>query len=181
MSELSIVTLLLGSLAVAIGGFSLWMPARLRNGNERFPRSVWPGRILVIIDLIWSAYEISLMHLGMFDAWKVHLYWLVPVSIYLCITYLDELLSPRALGGLFLLAAGPVLDAARWNPSGWRVVISVIAYLWILLGLTFLLAPWWFRRLMPWIVGTNDRIARIIGALKAILGFVLIALALFVY
>lgn len=181
MSELSVVALLIGLLALAIGGISLAAPARVLAGTERFPRSVWPGRILAAVDLVWAAYELTQMHLGMFDTWKVHLYWLTPVSIYLCIKFMDDLLSPRALGGLFLLAAGPVLDIARWHPSDWRLVITVIAYLWIVLGLTFLLEPWWFRRLMPRIAGTTDRQVRIGGTLKAIFGLALIALAIFVY
>lgn len=181
MSELSIVALLIGLLILTVGGLSLLIPARVRAGLAAFPRSIRPGRILAVIDLIWAAYELAQMHLGMFDAWKVHLYWITPVAIFLCIKYLDELLSPRALGGLFLLAAGPVLDIARWHPSGWRLVVTVIAYLWILLGLTFLLSPWWFRRLMPWIAGSTDRAVRITGTVKALFGLGLIALALLVY
>jgi len=181
MSELSIVALLIGLLALTVGGVSMLIPSRIRAGLAAFPRSIWPGRILATMDLIWAAYALSLMHLGMFDAWKVHLYWLVPVSIFVCIKYLDELLSPRALGGFFLLVAGPVLDIARWNPSEWRLVVTVIAYVWILLGLTFLLSPWWFRRLTPWIAGPNDRAVQISGAIKTLLGLGLIALALLVY
>jgi hypothetical protein len=181
MSELSIIAVLIGILALAIGLLSLAAPQTVRRGLERFPRSIWPGRILAAIDLVWAAYELSRMHLGLFDAWKVHLYWLVPIAVFLCIHYLDELLSPRALGGLLLLAAGPVLDAARWHPSDWRLVVTVIAYLWIALGLTFLLSPWWFRRLTPRIAGTNDVQLRLGGTLKALLGIGLIALALFVY
>jgi len=181
MSKLSIVALLIGLLALTVGGVSMLIPARVRAGLAAFPRSIWPGRILAAIDLVWAAYALSLMHLGMFDAWKVHLYWLVPVAIFLCVKYLDELLSPRALGGLFLLAAGPVLNIARWHSSEWRLVVAVIAYVWILLGLTFLLSPWWFRRLVPWIAGPNDRAVQIGGAIKALLGLGLIALALLVY
>jgi hypothetical protein len=181
MSELSIVAFLIGLLALAIGGISLAAPARVRAGAEWFPRSVWPGRILAAVDLIWASYNLTLMHLGMFDAFKIHLCWLAPVAIYLCVKYMDELLSPRALGGLFLLAAGPALNIARWHPSEARLVVSLIAYLWIGLGLTFLLSPWWFRRLMPRMVGSNDRQVRIGGALKALAGLGLIALALLVY
>lgn len=181
MSELSVVALLIGLMALTAGGISLAAPARVRAGLDAFPRSVLPGRILAVIDLIWAAYELSLMHLGGFDAWKIHLYWMTPVAIFLCIKYLDELLSPRALGGLLLLAAGPVLDAARWHPSDWRLVISVIAYLWIFAGLVFLLSPWWFRRIAGWATGSNESVLRIGGAIKAAIGLGLIVLALFVY
>ncbi len=181
VSELSIVALLIGLLALTGGVISLLAPARIRAGVAAFPRSVWPGRILAAVDLVWAAYELSLMHLGMFDAWKVHLYWLTPIAIVLCVKYLDELLSPRALGGLLLLAAGPVLDIARWHPSQWRLVVTVLAYLWILLGLTFLLSPWWFRRIAVFVTGRGDGAARITGLIKALLGLGLIALAIFVY
>lgn len=181
MSELSIVAFLIGLLALAIGGVSLAVPAQVRAGLDAFPRSIWPGRILTAVDLVWAAYEMTRMHLGMFDAWKIHLVWLVPVAIYLCVKYMDELLSPRALGGLLLLAAGPVLNVARWNPSDARLVITLIAYFWIGLGLLFLLSPWWFRRLVPWIAGKNDKQIRFGGVLKALIGLGLIALALLVY
>jgi len=181
MSELSIVALLIGLLALTGGGISLLAPARIRAGATMFPRSVWPGRILAAVDLVWAAYELSLMHLGMFDAWKIHLYWLTPVAIFLCIKYLDELLSPRALGGMLLLAAGPALDIARWHPSPWRLVVTVLAYLWILLGLTFLLSPWWLRRIAVFITSRGDGAVRVIGALNALLGLGLMALALLVY
>ena len=181
MLELSTVALLLGLLALTVGGISLAVPSRVRAGVAAFPRSIWPGRILAAIDLIWAAYALSLMHLGMFDAWKVHLYWLTPVAIFICIKYLDELLSPRALGGFLLLAAGPVLNIARWHPSDWRLVVTVLVYLWILLGLTFLLSPWWFRRIAIRLTGAGDNAVRITGLLKTLFGLGLIALALLVY
>lgn len=181
MSELSIAAMIIGTLALTGGTISLLAPDKIRTGVAAFPRSIWPGRILATVDLIWAAYELTQMHLGMFDAWKVHLYWLTPVAIYLCITYLDELLSPRALGGLLLLAAGPVLDAARWHPSNWRLIVTVLAYLWILLGLVFLLSPWWFRRIALWLTGSGNNAVRITGALKAFAGIGLILLALLVY
>jgi uncharacterized protein YjeT (DUF2065 family) len=181
MSELSIAALLIGLLALTGGTISLLAPAKVRAGVAAFPRSVWPGRILASIDLIWAAYNLTLMHLGTFDAWKVHLYWLTPVAIVLCVVYLDELLSPRALGGFLLLAAGPVLAIARWHPSEWRLIVTTIAYLWILFGLTFLLSPWWFRRIAGRLTGLGDHAVRIIGAIKAAVGLGLIALALLVY
>lgn len=179
MSELSIAALLTGLFAAAAGTSALAAPAAVRAGLAAFPRSIRPGRILAAVDLIWAAYELSRMHLGMFDAWKVHLYWMTPLAIYLCINYLDELLSPRALGGFLLLLAGPVLDAARWHPSPWRLVVTSLAYLWILAGLLFLLSPWWFRRIAR--LAETDHAVQFGGAVKLLAGLGLIALAVLVY
>jgi uncharacterized protein YjeT (DUF2065 family) len=181
MSELSVIALFIGLLAMVGGGFSLAAPARVSAGLAAFPRSIWPGRVLAAIDLVWAAYELSRMHLGGFDAWKVHLYWLTPIAVFLCVKFLDELLSPRALGGFLLLAVGPMLDAARWHPSDWRLVITVIAYLWVVAGLVFLLSPWWFRRVADWTKSFGDSLLRVGGAVKALMGLGLVVLALFVY
>lgn len=179
MSELAVVALLIGLLALAGGAAALFSPRAVQAGMAAWPRSVWPGRILAAVDLAWAAWELSQMHLGMFDAWKMHLWWLAPVAIGLCVVYLDELLSVRALGGLLLLAAGPMLDAARWHPSDWRLVIAVLSYLWILAGLTFLLSPWWFRRIALRV--QSEKLMRAGGALKALAGAGLLLLAFLVY
>ncbi|MFA5689513.1 MAG: hypothetical protein WC959_10265 [Kiritimatiellales bacterium] len=180
MSGLSAVTLAAGIVALLAGAAMIAKPQMMRSWMERFPRSIWPGRILAAIDLIWAAYALSLMHLGMFDAWKVHLWWLTPIAVFLCIKYLDELLSPRALGGFFLLLAGPVLYVTRWHESEWRVVMAAISYIWILTGLLFLLSPWWFRRIALVVCKTTGRL-KAAGAVKAITGIALILLAVFVY
>lgn len=179
MSALAVTAWILGTLAIGVGLLAVFAPTWMRKSMEDFPRSVWPGRVLLAIDMVWSAYAVTQMHLGGFDAWKIHLYWIVPVAVILGSLYLDELLSVRALGGLLLLAAGSILNAARWNPSDGRLVITVMAYLWIAAGLTFLLSPWWFRRIM--IRVQSDKVMRVGGLIKAGFGFGLLALAIFVY
>jgi len=180
MSTLAITAWILGTLAVGVGLFSASSPALVRQGLRDFPRSTWPGRILLAVDVVWAAFAVTTLHLGMFDAWKVHLFWLAPVCIVLGCRYLDELLSVRALGGLLLLAACPILNAARWNPSNWRLVVTCITYAWIFVGLVFVLEPWWFRRLTTPMI-RSDLTIRIGGLFKAAVGFGLIALAFWVY
>ncbi len=179
MSALASLSLLLGLLAVMCGGLSLLFPAPVRAGLVKFPRSVWPGRILLAVDMVWSAWAVNQMHFGGFDSAKVHLYWLAPVCIVLGCLYLEELLSVRALGGLLLLAAGPMLNVARFHPSAWRLVIPVLAYVWIIVGLFFLLCPWWFRRMTERV--RSDTAMRAWGAIRVLAGAGLIALALLVY
>ena len=179
MSALAITAWIIGTVAVGGGLFAVCAPALVRDGLEDFPRSVWPGRLLLAVDMVWAAYAITTLHLGGFDALKIHLYWLAPVCILLGSLFLDELLSVRALGGLMLLVAGPVLGAARWNPSNWRLVVTTFAYLWILVGLLFLLSPWWFRRIAR--LFQSDIALRTCGVLKVVLGAGLVTLAWLVY
>jgi hypothetical protein len=179
MLGLAVAAWILGTLAIGVGLFAVGAPDLVRLGMERFPRSVWPGRVLIAIDLIWSALALNQMHFGGFDHAKVHLFWVAPVCIVVGCLYLEELLSVRALGGLLLLAAGPILNVARFHPSTWRLVMSVLAYLWIFVGLVFLLCPWWFRRIA--MMFPSNAAVRAGGALKALVGAGLIALALFAY
>ncbi len=179
MSPVAVIAWILGTFAIGAGLLAVGVPDLVRKGMDNFPRSVWPGRVLLAVDMVWAAYAVTQIHLGMFDAWKAHLYWLAPVCILLGSLYLDELLSVRALGGLLLLAAGPMLISARFHPSAWRYVIIVLAYLWIVAGLFFLLEPWWFRR-MTGTVRSNMAL-RVGGAIKTLIGIGLIALALLVY
>jgi hypothetical protein len=179
MSALSWITLILGLLALGGGFIAVRAPEAVRRGLERYPRSVWPGRVLLAVDMTWAAWAINQMHLGGFDAWKVHLIWLAPILIIAGCVYLDELLSVRALGGLLLLAAGPMLNAARWHPSPWRLVIPILAYLWIIAGLFFVLEPWWFRRAARCFPSASS--VRAAGFFKIASGAGLIVLALLVY
>ncbi|MBC8206420.1 MAG: hypothetical protein ISR85_05895 [Kiritimatiellales bacterium] len=179
MSSLAVIAWILGTFAIGGGLLAAGAPAMVRRGMETYPRSIWPGRILLAVDMVWAAYAVTQIHLGGFNAWKVHLYWLAPVLIVVGCIYLDEMLSVRALGGLLLLAAGPVLNAARWNPSAWRLVITVLAYLWIGVGLFWLMEPWWFRRMT--LRMRSDAVIRGGGIIKALFGAALIALALLVY
>jgi len=179
MSGTAAIAWILGTFAIGGGLVAAGAPEMVRRWMERYPRSVWPGRILAAIDMVWAAYAINQMHLGGFDSWKVHLYWLAPVCIALVVLYLDELLSVRALGGLLLLAAGPVLNIIRWHPSNWRLILTVIAYLWIGFGLLWLLEPWWFRRMA--LRMQSPKLIRGGGVFKVLFGIGLIVLALLVY
>ena len=179
MSTLAVIAWILGTFAIGGGLVVFGVPKMVRRGMDDYPRSVWPGRILLAVDMVWAAYAVNQMHLGGFDVWKVHLYWLAPVLTVIGCLYLDELLSVRALGGLLLLAAGPILNAARWHPSLWRLVVTLIAYLWIGVGLLFLLEPWWFRRIASRVQSVTA--LRAGGLAKALIGLGLIVLAWLVY
>ena len=119
-------------------------------------------------------------NLGRFDIVKPALYLLAPACFFLLINFLDELLSARALGGLLLLIANPVLNAARWHDSAWRYVPIVLAYVWAVAGMLLVLSPYLFRR---WVLPfcASDGRARLAGAALLALAILLGALAFAVF
>jgi hypothetical protein len=156
------------------------MPAAAREWMRNFPRNVWWARILTALGLAWAAYLLFHTSLGPVEKFKPLLWVLTPISFVLIILYVDELLAPRALGGLLLLAATPVLDAARWHPADLRLVMTVVAYVWIIKGMILVMTPYRFRTTTErWL--RTDTGCRICGAAEFIFGFVILFLGLKVY
>ena len=49
------IALAIGAATGLLGAFSLALPSPARRLWKAFPRSVWPGRVLAAICLVWSA------------------------------------------------------------------------------------------------------------------------------
>jgi len=79
-----------------------------------------------------------------------------------------------------LLVAAPVLDAARFHPSPWRLVMVTMAYLWVVAGLVLVSNPWWFRKWTAPLVATDRRI-RLTATAGLLAGLGLVVLGLTVY
>ena len=136
-------------LALLIGGpgiVAVARTARFQKALLDFPRNRIAGIMLAAVALSWAGWLIDQMQVGFLEPYKWTLYLLTPLTIYLVIFYLDELLAPRALGGLLLIVPTVVLDAARWQDSTFRYIPILFAYLWIILGILLVLAPYKFRR-----------------------------------
>mgnify|MGYP003585500246 CR=1 FL=1 len=182
MNELSLahIALLLGAAGLAAGLWQLIAPAQVRRMLDAFPRSTATAWALTAIDLLWVAWLLHHTNLGRFDYLKPALYFLTPLSFFLLINYLDELLAARALGGLLLLLPHPVLQIAQWHPSEWRLVVVSLAYLWAVAGMALVLSPYLFRRTALIVVPTDAR-SRLSAALKLAVSIGLIGLGLTVY
>lgn len=167
----------LGALSVLTGIVLLRFPAAVRAGLLAFPRSKWPGRLLTVLCVFWVYWVVSHATLGMFDGVKPFLPVAALVLAGAVIYFMDELLSPRALGGLLLLMANPVLTGVRWVESPWSLVASLIAYAWVILGCALMLHPWLFRKLTQRVTGSAGSM-RTVAWLKLLCGAVLLAAGL---
>ncbi len=180
MSTLALLTLVLAILLAIESTALLVTPRRVRIWLQRFPRDVWSGRILAALAVLWAAWVVYEMPLGRFESWKPMVW---PVAVLLAgfvWYYMDELLAPRALGALLLLYPAPLLAAARWHPSRWSAVVSVLAYLCVVKGLILLLGPYWFRVAVERFLA-SDRNCRCWGVVGFAIAVMLFGLILFVY
>ena len=167
----------LGALGVAAGVLALLVPERLRVGLQAFPRSKAPGWILMAIGSFWVCWVISHAALGRFEVVKPFIPVLGVVAYAAIVFFLDELLAPRALGGLLLLLANPMLNGVRWSDSAWRFAVVLIAYAWVVAGCILMLHPWSFRRMAGKFAGSAGGL-RAAGWGKVLAGAILVAAGL---
>ena len=202
MSTLAVMSLVFSVFLVGVYGFMVWRPEQFRAWYKYFPRSVWPARVLVAVDLVWV---VTVMHhadfggfnwikdipirllpalggvsLGPLDFLKDFVVWGGIVSFFLIIRYMKELLAPRALGGLLLLLANPILNAARWLDTPWRFVMVIVAYILVIKGMLLVLSPFRLRQLGDRFLG-SDRQCRVLGSVGLVLAVVIGGLGLLVY
>lgn len=139
------LNLLTGALFAVYAVFALFRPRTLAAAEKAFPRHRALGLILTAIALVWSAVFVNDMNLGGFSKYKNLLYIITPVTYYLIVQYLDDLLAARALGGLLMLYPVLLVDAARWITTPDRFVLVITAYAFVCIGIWLTLSPFKFR------------------------------------
>jgi len=137
-------------------------------------------RVLLAIDLVWSFWLVWTMEMGEFSAFRRPFLFALPIGFFLTMRFVDEFLAVRALGILALLVAEPLLDAAFFRYESSRLVLTVLAYLLVVLGLTWVMVPYKLRDQINWFSKTTAR-WRGISVFGFAYGATLIALAFLCY
>ncbi len=177
MSDLKIVSLLLGAVFLIAGAVAFIRPQAVRSLLKAFPRNKAAGWVLTAICIAWAGWLVYKMPLGGFERYKNLVYLLIPVSFFMIITYMGELLAARALGGFLMLVPYPMLLAAQFHPSEFRYVIIIMAYAMVIKGMLLTLSPYLFRRFMnP--VCNNDNTLKFVSGVWVVFGIILLALGL---
>ena len=140
--------LIAGAVLVLLSLLAIFLPAQ--NFLPQFPRSKTAGAVLLTIDLVWSFWLLATMEMGEFSNFRRPLLIILPVGFVLVLRFVDEFLAVRALGILCLLAAEPLLDAAFLRPEMSRLLVTMLAYLMILLGLFWVTMPYLLRDQIGW-------------------------------
>ncbi len=150
--------LILWTLAAAL---AFW-PDHVRRWAVAFPRNRWAAMILTAVALFWVVQIVHHARLGRVEPVKSWLWPMWPVATATLVTFMDELLAVRALGGLMLLAMNPLLRAGRLHPSQWTPVVAVMAYAVIIAGLAWILGPYRFRQWISWCASPKYRLPTVV-------------------
>lgn len=159
--------------------FALWRSGDCQAWLKKFPRSRAAGTVLLLVAGLWSFLLIRTMDLGEFATLRQYMLVGIVVATILAWMYVEEFMAVRALGMIALLAAEPLLEAAFLRPEQTRLLLVVLAYVWIGLGLFWVGMPWTLRDQITWLTSQPERFrfAAIGGAIygAAILASALIA------
>jgi hypothetical protein len=155
--SLQLVGIIVGLLLVGLHLYAFLAPAKVQDLLKQFPRHKQIGIVLLVIDLIWCFWLISNIDLGEFYTLKKPLQMIIPIAGVLIIIYVDEFLAVRALGILLLLLSCPILEAAFLKPPMSRLLLSGLAYVWILFALFWVGMPYLLRDQIRWASGSEGR------------------------
>ena len=165
-----------GILLLLVGLWGLIRPATSQTAARNLPRSRVAGFVLLTLAFFWSFWLLATMEMGEFSSFRKPLLFILPVGFLLVLRFVDEFLAARALGILFLLGAEPLLDAAFFRNETSRLLVTVFAYILIVLGLFWVTMPYLMRDQINWSARTNGR-WRITHALAFLYGVAILACA----
>jgi hypothetical protein len=177
--SLHTVGLIVGFLLLATHVIALVRPEQTKGWLVKLPRSKPLGIGLLAVDSLWSFWLVSSMDLGEFSQYRSWLQIGVPIAFVLTLIFVDEFLAVRALGILALLAAEPVLSAAFLRPEAVRLLLVLLAYIWLTLGLFWVGMPYLLRDQINWITKTASRF-RAVTLAGLVYGLVVVAVSVVV-
>ena len=182
MTRLALVSTIVGGAMIAARLPGVIAPTRYRAFMVKFPRSVFWGRILISIvaAIVWV---VMFRASRESDDWR----WAqpvvvvgVPAAVYLMYRYGTHYLALRATAALLLLTAKVMVDATDVSELELRLLVTTLAYVWVVAAIWMTVAPHHFRDLIGWAMAEDDR-CRKLSLAGVVLGAVLVLFGLFVY
>ena len=156
--KLSNLAILLGAVYALPNLFGFLKPAEYGKALRAFPRSFGWGLLLMPLGTAWFLFNLNAETISDFAQYKgVMLLAFGALGIGTCI-FVRDYLAVRGLAVVLLLLAWFTLNAARFKPSEWRLVIVVWAYLWVVMGMWLTVQPWRMRDYFFWLTDFDGRV-----------------------
>lgn len=151
------VMLLVGFILIAAHLVALVRGKTTQDWLKSFPRNKPAGVILTAILAAWFFWLVKVSDLGEFSSWRNLVLYLTPLSAVLAMFFMQEFLAVRALGGLALMAAEPLLESAFLQDSPARLLLVVLTYVWIIAGMFWVGMPYTLRDQITWVSASEQR------------------------
>jgi hypothetical protein len=180
MTRLAITSTIVGAVMIAGRLPGVVTPATFTVLAQKFSRSVLWGRILMGICAVWAG---IIVYNAATDDWawaKPLIVVGVPIAYWLVVQYADQFLALRGLAALLLLVAKIVLDAADVSDLPLRLIVTVLAYVWVCVAIWMAAAPHQVRDVIGFMTANTIRL-RAACLLGSLVGAGLVVLGLFVY
>ena len=100
----------------------------------------------------------------------------VPIAYWLVIQFADQFLAVRGLAALILLIAKVMVDAADQSELPLRLIVTVLAYIWVCVAVWMASAPHQVRDVIGFVTANNTRcrlacfLGMCVGALLVVSG-----------
>jgi hypothetical protein len=180
MTRLALTSVVIGAAVIAGRLPGIVWPERFREWAVKFPRSVWWGRGLMLVVAVWAGINVFRAASGDW-AWARPLVVIgFPVGYWLVIQFAPHFLALRGAAAITLLVAKIMVDAADTSELPARLVVTTLAYVWVVLAIWMAVAPHHVRDLLNVVMANNKR-CRAVCSVGVAIGAVLVALGLNVY
>src|SRR3954467_1818768 len=142
---LSQLAILLG-IGIAIPQiWAVMKPVEAGAALRKFPRSEGWGYLLMAIGAGWFLYRLNQEAIAEFAAYKTYmLLGFGAVAVAACL-FVQDYLAVRGLSIIMLMLSALVLSKTRFVDTPWRLVLVLIAYMWIVAAMWWMISPWRFR------------------------------------
>ena len=180
--KLSLLTILLGAGLSVPQIYGLARPKDFTATVRKFPRNYPVGVGLMLLATGWFAWIVNNEPIADFSAFKPYmLAGFVAVGVLSC-GFVRDFLAVRALAVIFLLLAKLMVDTCRphLDESPFVLVNQTLAYLFVLGGIIFTIAPWRLRDWLEWFTA-SDKIVRAGCAVRLAFDLFLVGLGLTVF
>ena len=158
--KLSILSLLLGAGMSVPQIYGLTKPAQFAAAARKFPRNLPVGVALMLLATAGFVWNVNLEPIADFSAYKPALMiGFATVGVLSCI-FVQDFLAVRGLAVVLLLLAKLMVDTGspHLGQSPWVLVIQVWAYVLVVAGIWFTVAPWKLRDVLNWATANQSRI-----------------------
>jgi hypothetical protein len=177
--KLSLLSLLLGSGLALPQIYGLARPGAFAATAKKFPRNFVLGVLLMLLGTAWFVWNVNNEPIADFSAFKKPMMaGFAAVGILSCV-FIPDFLAVRGLAVLLLLLGKLMVDTGRphLGESPFVLVFQGWAYLFILAGIYFTIAPWRLRDLMQFGTATETRV-RLTSAVRLAFALFIVVLSL---